>query len=96
VALYQVFKLLGYIRNDTLFAADSVKSLRIVRYCAAIFAALIITLAVYIRIFHAAEDDPAGFIALSIVATLLCVVVGAGAIMFEKKLLVSIGKNREK
>jgi len=39
---------------------------------------------VYIRIFHSAEDDPAGFIAMCIVTTFACIVVATAAAIFEK------------
>ena len=34
VALYQVFKLLGYIGRDDVFSQRSVKALRVIKYCA--------------------------------------------------------------
>src|SRR3954470_19559823 len=67
IALYQAFKLLGYIGQNKVFSLSSVKALRTIRYCALALSILIVTAGLYIRIFHAAGDDPAGFIALCIV-----------------------------
>src|SRR6185503_19493867 len=40
VALYQAFKLLGYIGQNKVFSLNSVKALRAIRYCAIIQSAL--------------------------------------------------------
>ncbi len=84
VALYQAFKLLGYIRQNKVFSLDSVKALGIIKYCAIALSILIVMAALYIRIFHAKGDDPAGAIALSIVATFISIVIATTADMFER------------
>src|SRR5258706_11264789 len=84
VALYQAFKLLGYIGKNEVFSSRSVKALRTIKYCAIIQSTLIVTAALYIRIFHAKDDDPAGFIAVSIVATFISIVIATAAGVFEK------------
>ena len=92
VALYQAFKLLGYIRQNKLFLFNSVKALRNIKYCAIVLSVLIVIAAMYIRIsfaLHAEgaqDDDPAGFIAVSIVATFISIVVATAAAVFEKTL----------
>ena len=40
--------------------------------------------ALYIRIFHAKDDDPAGFIAISIVTTFISIVIATAAAVFER------------
>ena len=40
----------------------------------------------YIRIFHAEGDDPAGFLAICIVTTFVSIVVAIAAAVFEKTL----------
>lgn len=92
VGLYQAFKLLGRIRQDNLFSDKSVRSLKIIKYCALVLCVLIIGVAVYIRIFHAADEDPAGFIALSIVATFAAIVIAFAATLFEKKIVSIVNK----
>ncbi len=86
IALYQAFKLLGYIGQNKLFSPESVKAVKTIKYSALILALLIVSAGVYIRIFHAVDDDPAGFLAMCIVTTFISVVIAAAAGMFEKKL----------
>jgi hypothetical protein len=86
VALYQAFKLLGYIGRNNVFSLSSVKALRTIKYCAIVQGILIVMAAVYIRIFHAQDDDPAGFIAIGIVTTFICIVIATAAAVFEKLL----------
>src|SRR3989304_6781350 len=73
VALYQAFKLLGYIGQNKVFSLNSVKALRTIKYCAIIQSILIVMAALYIRIFHAKGDDPAGFIAVCIVTNFISI-----------------------
>jgi hypothetical protein len=79
VALYQAFKLLMYIRQNKAFSPESVKALEAIRYCAITLCVLILLAATYIRIFHSPKDDPAGFIAISILATFISLAVAATA-----------------
>jgi hypothetical protein len=96
VALYQAFKLLRLIGEDKTFTLGSVKSLRTIRHCAKVLGVLIVLAATYIRLFHAQEDDPAGFIALSIVATFICIVVGSAAATLERILQKGIDISEKK
>lgn len=86
VALYQAFKLLGLIGQNKVFSLHSVKTLRAIKYCATILSILIVMTALYIRIFHAKEDDPAGFIAISIVTAFISIVIATAAAVFERTL----------
>ena len=85
VALYQAFKLLGYIGQNKAFSPSSVKALRTIKYCAIIQSILIVMAALYIRI-SVKDDDPAGFIAVGIVATFISIVIATVAAVFEKLL----------
>ncbi|OGL72591.1 hypothetical protein A3C96_02635 [Candidatus Uhrbacteria bacterium RIFCSPHIGHO2_02_FULL_60_10] len=86
VALYQAFKLLGYIGENKIFSLNSVKALRTIKYCAITLSISIVMAASYIRIFHAKDDDPAGFIAIAILATFTSTVIATAAAVFEKLL----------
>ena len=86
VALYQAFKLLGLIGQNKVFSLSSVKALRTIKYCAIIQSILIVMAGLYIRIFHAEGDDPAGFLAVSIVATFISIVIATAAAVFERTL----------
>ena len=86
VALYQAFKLLGYIGHNKVFSLSSVKALRTIKYCAVILSASIVMAGLYIRIFHAQDDDPAGFLAICIVTTFISIIIATVAGIFEKLL----------
>ncbi|OGH91428.1 MAG: hypothetical protein A2534_01665 [Candidatus Magasanikbacteria bacterium RIFOXYD2_FULL_39_9] len=86
VALYWAFKLLGFIGQNKVFSLNSVKALKNIKYCAIILGILIMSTVVYITIFHATDDDPAGFIAISILTTFISIVVATAAAVFERTL----------
>jgi len=87
VALYQAFKLLGYIGQNKVFSLNSVKALRTIKYCAFITAAAIVAADVYIRIAAISNnEDAAGAVMLGIIATFASIVVGTAAAMFERVL----------
>ena len=86
VALYQAFKLLGYIGQNKVFSLNSVKALRTIKYCAIVLGISIVMAGLYIKIFHAQDDDPAGFLAISIVTTFMSIVIATAAAVFEKTL----------
>ena len=86
VALYQAFKLLGYIGQNKVFSLSSVKALRTIKYCAIVLSILIVMAALYIMLQHNIDDDPAGFIAVSIVATFISIVIATAAAVFERLL----------
>lgn len=95
IALYKAFRLLGYIRQNRVFSPVSVKALRSIKYCALILSILIVVAGLYIRIFHSKDDDPAGFIAMCIVATFASVVVATAAAIFEKLLQKAVDLKSE-
>lgn len=84
VALYKAFKLLGYIGQNKIFSSSAVKTLKSIKYCAIVLSALIVTAGLYIKISHNKDDDPAGFLAICIVATFVSVVIATAAAIFEK------------
>ena len=86
VALYQAFKLLGYIGQNKVFSPKSVDALKSIKYCAIVLSILIVMAGLFIRLFHDKEDDPAGFLALCIVTTFASIVVATAAAVFEKLL----------
>lgn len=95
MALYQAFRLLGYIARDEVFSEASVKALRTIKYCAAIFIIFIAVAGIYIRVFHAEGDDPAGFLALCIVTTFISLVIATAAAVFEKTLQSAVEMKSE-
>jgi len=95
VALYNAFKLLGYIGQKKVFSSSSVKTLKNIKYCAIVLSILIVAAGLYIRIFHSKEDDPAGFLAICIVTTFVSIVVATAAAIFEKILQNAIDMKSE-
>ncbi|PUZ26135.1 DUF2975 domain-containing protein [Chitinophaga parva] len=84
-ALYQAFKLLGYIGRDQTYSSNAVGTLKRIKYCTILLSALMVIAGLYIKIFHHKEDDPAGFLAVCIAVTLVCIAAAATAATFEKK-----------
>jgi len=84
IALYKAFKLLGYIGQNKVFSLNSVKTLRSIKHCAIVLSILIVTAGIYIRVFHAKDDDPAGFLAICILTTFVSIVVATAVAVFEK------------
>lgn len=95
VALYQAFKLLRYIGRNEVFSLSSVMALRNIKYCAIILSGSIVMAGLYIRMFHAKEDDPAGFLALCIITTFISIVVATAAAVFEKTLQSAVEMKSE-
>lgn len=96
VALYNAFKFLVYIRNNELFCLKSIKTLKIIRYCALLLSVLIVIAGLYIKLFHAKDDDPAGFLALCIVTTFIALILAMGVVKLEKVLQKTIEQKNQK
>ena len=95
IALYKVFKLLGYIGQNKVFSSNSVKALKSIKYCAIVLSILIAMAGVFIKVSHNKEDDPAGFLAICILTTFIAVVVATAAAIFEKILQNAIDMKSE-
>ena len=95
VALYKAFQLLRYIGQNKVFSSNSVKTLKSIKYCAIVLSILIVLAGLYIRLFHNKEDDPAGFLAICIVTTLVSIVFATAAAIFEKLLPNAIDMKSE-
>ena len=85
VALYQAFKLLGYIEQNKVFSQISVRTLRNIKYCAITLSGLIGLGILFIRLFNTG-DDSAGFTALSIFTIFVSIVIATAAAVFQKLL----------
>ena len=89
VALFQVFRLLGYIGQDRASTPDSIRALRIIRYCAIVLTAMIGAAVAYLFIAVRGKDDIAGGVAVGLAMILASVVVATAAAFFEKRLQIS-------
>jgi hypothetical protein len=83
IALYKVFKLLGYIRQNEAFSINVVSVLKSIKYCAIVLSTLILLAGLYIKIFHDKNDDPAGFFALCFLSIFVSLVIATAISVFE-------------
>src|SRR6266542_2948487 len=82
VALYQAFKLLGYIRRNEIFSQRSVRALRTIKYCALAIIGFV-AVSVIFMIFGDRDDRPAG-VFMRILITFPSIVVATAAAVFER------------
>lgn len=87
VALYQAFKLLGYIGRNEVFSQAAVKALRTIKYCAMTLVAFIVGAEAYFNIVQRrVEEDIAGGVMMGLVMIFISVVVATAAAVFERTL----------
>lgn len=96
VALYNSFKLLGYIRQHKVFSTNSVKTLKNIKYCTVVLVILIVAAGLIIEFTHNKEDDPAGFLAICIVTTFVSTVIAIAAAVFQKILRNAVDMKSKK
>jgi hypothetical protein len=83
-ALYQVFKLLGYIGRNEVFSQRSVKALRTIKYCAMTLIAFIVGAEAYFFIVQSGTEDIAGGVMIGLIMIFVSVVIATIAGVFEK------------
>jgi hypothetical protein len=82
VALYQAFKLLGYVAQNKVFSQEAVKALRTMKYCAQVIIGFV-AVSVIFMIYGDRDDRPAG-VFMRILVTFPSIVVATAAAMFER------------
>jgi cytochrome bd-type quinol oxidase subunit 2 len=82
VALYQAFKLMGYIRRNEIFSQRSVRALRTIKYCALAIIGFV-AVSVIFMISGDRDDRPAG-VFMRILITFPSIVVAIAAAMFQR------------
>ena len=82
VALYQSFKVLGYIGQNMAFSQATVKALRTVKFCALAIIGFVAVGEVFIMLSD--SDDRAGGVFIGILITFGSVVTATAAAMFER------------
>ncbi len=83
VALYQAFKLLGYLRREQAFSTETVRASRTIKYCALALVGFVAIGLVIILIVGDREDRPAG-VFMSVLASFVAVVMASAATVFER------------
>jgi len=82
VALYQAFKLFGYIGRNEIFSQGSVRALRTIKYCALAIISFV-AVSVIFMIFGDRDDRPAGVFMRTLI-TFPSIVVATAAAVFER------------
>ena len=93
-ALYQAFKVLGYVRQNKTFSPVTVKALRTIRYCALAIIGFV-AVGVIFMISGDKDDRPAG-VFIRILITFPSIVIAAAAGMFEQILQDAVEMKSEK
>jgi len=83
-ALYQTFKVLGYIGQSKAFSKVTTKALRTIRLCALAIIGFVVVGELFIMMGN--SDDRAGGVFLGILITFSSAVMAAAAAMFERVL----------
>lgn len=81
-ALYQAFKVLGYIGQDKAFSQATVKALRTIKFCALAIIGFVALGELFIILSD--SDDRAGGVFMGILITFGSAVIAATAAMFER------------
>lgn len=89
VALYQAFKVLGYVRQDKTFSQTTVNALRIIKYCAFTIIGFVLGAVAYLMIIRP-DDDIAGGVFIGILITFGSTVIATAAAVFEKTLQTAV------
>lgn len=95
VALYQAFKVMGYVARNETFSEATVKSLRMIKYCAIATATFILGADAYLILAAREKEDPAGAVMIGIVAMLASIIIGTAAAVFEKVLQHAVALKTE-
>lgn len=94
VALYQAFKLLGYIERNKVFSQSSVIALRNIKYCVLSLIGFIL-ISEALLLFSGQDDDKAGPMALGIYVTFASVVVATAVAIGERLLQNAVDMKSE-
>ena len=89
-ALFQAFRLLGYIGQNKVFSLNSVKALRTIKHCAMALVVMIGAAVAYLYIAVRGKDDIAGGVAIGLSMIFISVVIGTAAAVFERLLQTAV------
>jgi hypothetical protein len=84
MALYEAFRILGYIDQNRFFSLDAVNTLKRIKYCAIIAGVFLTLSAISVALFL--KDDRAGVVAMGIYTTFASMIVAAGVAVAQKLL----------
>lgn len=84
LALYQVFRFLGYVESNKAYSQEAIKAVRIVKYCAIAIPIFVIIAIAYIGL-NSNGEDSAGPIALGSFITITSILIAAAVNILEKR-----------
>jgi hypothetical protein len=84
-ALFQTFKLLGYVDKNKMFSVPAVRAVRNIKYCALFCISFLVVAILFIR-FMAHGDDPAGPTMLGMIAIIITGAIATASGIFQKLL----------
>ena len=82
VALYQAFKVLGYVGQNKTFSQATVKALGTIKYCAIAIIGFVVVGEIFIMLGD--SDDRAGGVFMGILITFGSIVIATAAAVFEQ------------
>jgi hypothetical protein len=85
IALYQAFKVLGYVGQNKVFSPEVVKALRTIKYCALSIIGFVVVEEIVIMLMIGGDsDDPGAPIFMGFLIIFPSIVVATAAAMFER------------
>ncbi|WP_031501116.1 DUF2975 domain-containing protein [Bryobacter aggregatus] len=95
VALFQAFKLLGYVGRGEFFSQRPVKALRTIKYCAMSLVGFLVGAEAYFFIVMRGKDDIAGGVMMGLLLIFVSAVVATAAAVFERTLQSAVDLKAE-
>ena len=84
VALYQAFRVLAHVRQETTFSQATVKAMRTIKYCAIAIIGFVAVSVVFMPFSDPDDDDGPQGVVMRILITFGSIVVATAAAMFER------------
>src|SRR5690348_14275149 len=82
VALYQAFKVLGYVGQNQVFSLAAVKALRTIKFCALAMIGFVVVGEIFILL--SPSDDRAGGVFMGVLISFGSIVMATAAAVFER------------
>ena len=82
VALYQAFKVLGYVGRNQVFSQAAVNAMRTIKFCAVAIIGFVLVGEIFIM--SAKGEDRAGGVFMGILITFASIVIATAAAMFQR------------
>lgn len=83
-ALYQTYKILGYIRRGQTFSLEIKKILQSIKYCSIILIFLTLIAEVYLFVFQRSKDDIAGGVFMGFLMIVIFAIIGSMTSVYKK------------